>query len=61
MSGKIQRRAAPDSSISAPPELLVTVQAAGAVTVKACGALRSGWSKHAHTNRASSGSKLVHT
>jgi hypothetical protein len=61
VSGKVQRRAESSSSTRGSPELLVTVHAGGAVTVKACGALRSGWSKHAQTNRASSGSKLIHT
>ena len=35
--------------------LLTTVQARARSTVKACGALRSGWSKHAQARRASSG------
>ena len=34
---------------------------AGAVTVNACGALRSGWSKQAQTRRAASGSNEVQT
>jgi hypothetical protein len=41
--------------------LLVTTQLSGAVTVKANSALRSGWSKHAQTRRASSGSNVVQT
>jgi hypothetical protein len=61
VSGNVQRRAAPSSSTRASPELLVTVQPAGAVTVNACGALRSGWSKQAHTWRASSGSNDIQT
>jgi len=39
--------------------LLVTVQVSGALTVKACTALRSGWSKFAKARRAWSGSKVV--
>jgi len=42
------------------PPLLATVHSGGAVTVRACGALMSGWSKQAHANRASSGSNEVH-
>ncbi len=49
----------PAASVWAAPELLVTVQPVGAVTVKACGAFRSGWSKQAQTNRAWSGSNVI--
>ena len=66
VSGKVHRRAgepsgACASSTTGSPELLTTRQVSGAVTVNACGALRSGWSKQAHTWRASSGSKEVQT
>ena len=49
VSGNRQVRLLPSSETSGSPALLSTVHADGAVTVNACGAFRSGWSKQAHT------------
>jgi hypothetical protein len=60
VSGNRHLRAPPSAGVTTgSPLLLTTVQRSGATTVKACGALRSGWSKQAHANRASSGSNVV--
>jgi hypothetical protein len=60
VGGNDQRPPPSTSSTVSSPQLLSTRHAAGAVTVIRHGALRSGWSKHAQTNRASSGSKDIH-
>ena len=62
VSANIQTRppsGSPSTTVGA--ELLSTVQVSGALTVKPCTALRSGWSKFAQTIRARSGSKLIQT
>ena len=63
MSGKDQTPAVvvPVGRPSRGAVLLVTVHAAGALTVNRCGALRSGWSKQAQARRAPSGSKELQT
>ena len=62
VSGNVQRRASSASSSTGPGALLlVTVHDAGARTVNACGAFRSGWSKQAQARRASSASNEDHT